>query len=146
MTGLPRRFALLRQVDYTGVLSMGVVAYGIAFADGHVAVRWCTEHPSTSIWTSLDDLLSVHREPDDVTVEWIDTPARDRADSSGRRARRPVPLIANGASNGQPIDANSARSDVAPPAPPRPAAAAHTPGTAHPPGRHRRSRSVEQSI
>lgn len=145
MTGLlPRRFALLRQVDYTGVSSIEVVAYGIAFADGHVAVRWCTEHPSTSIWTSLNDLLSIHRQPDDVTVEWIDTPARDRTETGGRRARRPVSPIANGASNGQPTDA---RSDVAAPAaaPARPSAA-DAPGSAHPPGRHRRPRPVEQPI
>ena len=33
---LPRRFALVRHVDYTGVSGIGVVAYGVQFGDGHV--------------------------------------------------------------------------------------------------------------
>jgi hypothetical protein len=39
---LPRRFALIRHVDYTGVSGIGVVAYGVTFADGQVVLRWCS--------------------------------------------------------------------------------------------------------
>jgi hypothetical protein len=89
---LPRRFALVRHVDYTGVSGVGVVAYGVAFLDGHVILRWSTEHPSTSTWNSIDDLLAVHGHGDATTIEWIDAPQGETeeltAPRGGRRARR----------------------------------------------------------
>ena len=57
---LPRRFALVRHVDYTGVSGIGVVAFGIAFSDGHVVLRWCSSHPATSTWGSLEDMRTEH--------------------------------------------------------------------------------------
>lgn len=70
---LPRRFALVRHVDYTGVSGIGVVAYGVQFGDGHVVLRWRSRHPSTISWASLDDLLTVHGHGDGTTVQWIDS-------------------------------------------------------------------------
>lgn len=89
---LPRRFALIRQVDYSGVSSTGAVAFGVAFADGQLILRWTSRHPATSIWSSLDDLLAVHG-GDETSVEWIDTPYGDIEEiptttSTGRRGRR----------------------------------------------------------
>lgn len=88
---LPRRFALVRHVDYTGVSGVGVVAHGVAFADGHIALRWCSEHPATSIWGSMDDLLAVHGHGQATSVEWIDAPHGELEDlparGAGRRAR-----------------------------------------------------------
>jgi hypothetical protein len=90
---LPRRFALVRHIDYTGVSGVGVVAYGVAFADGQIVLRWCSKHPATSMWTSVDDLLAVHGHGDTTTVEWIDAPHGDieevpSTSGSGRRGRR----------------------------------------------------------
>ncbi|WP_216852795.1 hypothetical protein [Phytoactinopolyspora halotolerans] len=73
----PRRFALVRHVDYTGISGVGVVAYGVVFADGHVALRWCSDHPATSLWNSIDDLIAVHGHGDGTSVQWIDS-ATDR--------------------------------------------------------------------
>jgi hypothetical protein len=97
---LPRRFALVRHVDYTGVSGIGVVAYGIAFSDGHVALRWCSSHPATSIWESLDHMLAVHGHGEATSIQWIDTPVRDLeglpgTSGSGRRARRRAAQPAN---------------------------------------------------
>ncbi|WP_216843613.1 hypothetical protein [Phytoactinopolyspora alkaliphila] len=91
----PRRFALVRHIDYTGVSGVGVVAYGVVFFDGHVALRWCSEYPATSLWNSIDDLLAVHGHGDATSVQWIDD-LGDRLQSAidssraprGRRARR----------------------------------------------------------
>ena len=69
---LPRRFALIRLVDYTGVSGIGVVAYGVTFADGQVVLRWCSNHPATSMWNSMDDMLAVHGHGEATSVEWID--------------------------------------------------------------------------
>lgn len=90
---LPRRFALVRHVDYTGVSGVGVVAFGIAFSDGHVVLRWCSSHPATSTWGSLEDMLAVHGRGEATSIQWIDAPATELEDVPGvsrvgRRARR----------------------------------------------------------
>lgn len=92
-TVLPRRFALVRHIDYTGVSGIGVVAYGIAFSDGHVALRWCSIHPATSLWESLEHMLAVHGHGEATSIQWIDAPLRDLEElpgtsGTGRRARR----------------------------------------------------------
>lgn len=93
---LPRRFALVRHVDYTGVSGVGVVAYGVVFADGHVALRWASAHPATSLWSSVDDLVAVHGHGEATSIEWLD-PAADpfaqpvASRGAGRRARRVQP-------------------------------------------------------
>ncbi|HEX5996698.1 MAG TPA: hypothetical protein VFY84_16275 [Jiangellales bacterium] len=89
---LPRRFALIRHIDYTGVSGIGVVAYGVAFADGQVVLRWCSNHPATSMWSSLDDMLAVHGHGEATSVAWIDAPHGELegfpSTGSGRRGRR----------------------------------------------------------
>jgi hypothetical protein len=92
-TVLPRRFALARHVDYTGVSGVGVVAFGMVFSDGHVVLRWCSSHPATSTWASLEDMLAIHGHGEDTSIQWIDAPARELeevpgASRVGRRARR----------------------------------------------------------
>lgn len=90
---LPRRFALVRHVDYTGVSGIGVVAYGVAFTDGQIVLRWCSTHPATSLWSSIDDLLAVHGHGEATSIEWIDAPHGEVGDvpppkRAGRRAKR----------------------------------------------------------
>ena len=49
---------MVRHSDPSGISGVGLVAYGVQFDDGHVAVRWVSESPSTSLWDSLADLLA----------------------------------------------------------------------------------------
>jgi hypothetical protein len=83
----PRRFALVRHVDYTGVSGVGVVAFGITFSDGHVVLRWCSSHPATSTWDSLEDMLAVHGHGDATSIQWIDAPATTLEDVPGASRR-----------------------------------------------------------
>jgi hypothetical protein len=69
---VPRRFALVRQADPSGVSGTGVVAHGVQFDDGHVVVRWDSDSPSTSLWNSMADLLSVHGHEGATIVQWMD--------------------------------------------------------------------------
>lgn len=47
---------------------------GVVFSDGVVAVRWLTAKRSTSIWNSIDDMLSIHGHPEyDSELIWHDT-------------------------------------------------------------------------
>lgn len=53
-----------------------MVAYGVVFGDGHVALRWTSSYPATSLWNSLDDLMAVHGHGHATSIEWLD-PATD---------------------------------------------------------------------
>ena len=45
-----RAFVLQRDVDDTGVSGTGVVAEGVEFSDGTVALRWATEWPTSVVF------------------------------------------------------------------------------------------------
>jgi hypothetical protein len=55
-----RRFVLDRLEDATGISGTGVVAQGIEFDDGTVAMRWRTSVPSTAVYASLKDVEAIH--------------------------------------------------------------------------------------
>jgi hypothetical protein len=143
-TVLPRRFALVRQVDYTGVSGVGVVAFGIAFSDGHVVLRWCSAHTATSTWNSLEDMLAVHAPGDVTSIQWIDPPASELEDLSnttprGRRARRDAPPTPEPAAVTVTVQDSASNGYQRP---------AGRPDTSLPrqPGRHRRANQVESSV
>jgi hypothetical protein len=134
----PRRFALVRHIDYTGISGIGVVAYGVVFSDGHVALRWCSDHPATSLWNSIDDVLAVHGHGDATSVQWIDDTSdrlQEAAETLGaghrRRARRasredaasfdtrPVDVESESAdTSGQTADVDDQPDEPPPPPPP----------------------------
>lgn len=57
-----RRFHLVREEDETGISGTGVVAEGVVFSDGRVALRWVAhEHTrSTVLWDAVEDVLTIH--------------------------------------------------------------------------------------
>jgi len=57
---IPRTFDLVRYHDVSGVSGEGIVAQGVQFADGSVAVRWHGEHPATAVWGSVESMLAIH--------------------------------------------------------------------------------------
>jgi len=69
---MPRRFAMVRYSDPSGVSGVGLVAYGVQFDDGHVAVRWVSDAPSTSLWDGVADLMAVHGHRGATVLHWID--------------------------------------------------------------------------
>lgn len=91
---MPRRFALVRQSDPSGVSGVGTVAYGVQFDDGHVAVRWVSDSPSTSLWNGVADLLAVHGHHGATIIDWID--AEPNIHPQRRPSAPQVPLEVNG--------------------------------------------------
>lgn len=71
----PRRFALVRNRDVTGVSGTGHVADGICWRDGTVTVRWLGEHPSTVVWPSMASVRHVHGHGGATRVDWLDSDA-----------------------------------------------------------------------
>ena len=55
-----RIFVLIRDADVSGTSGTGVVAEGVVFSDGTVAMRWLTRTRSTALYDNLEDLVEIH--------------------------------------------------------------------------------------
>jgi hypothetical protein len=67
-----RRFHLHRLEDENGKSGKGVVAEGIVFTDGSVALRWMSTTPSTTFFQSLEHLERVHGHDGKTKIIWKD--------------------------------------------------------------------------
>lgn len=67
-----RRFLLNRSEDISGTSGVGIVAEGVRFSDGTVALRWTVELKSTAVYESVDDLIAIHGHDGATTVVWAD--------------------------------------------------------------------------
>lgn len=66
-----RLFVLERDHDVTGVSGTGVVAEGVQFRDGTVALRWLTgEHRSTVMWDSIYSVEKIHGHDGKTRIVW----------------------------------------------------------------------------
>lgn len=68
-----RRFHLLRYVDVTGVSGTGVVAEGVRFSDGSVAIRWAGAFPTTTVWDTIESVIAVHGHEGSTVIDWLDS-------------------------------------------------------------------------
>jgi hypothetical protein len=55
-----KTFQLERDVDVSGVSGTGIVAEGVEFSDGTVAIRWLTQTASVVIYSSFSDAVTIH--------------------------------------------------------------------------------------
>ena len=55
-----REFILWREKDISGTSGEGVVAEGVVFSDGRVAMRWRTEEASTCVYDSIEAVQKIH--------------------------------------------------------------------------------------
>jgi hypothetical protein len=67
-----RRFVLNRSEDISGTSGVGIVAEGVRFSDGTVALRWVTSLVSTAVYESVEDLIAIHGHDGATTVVWAD--------------------------------------------------------------------------
>lgn len=67
-----RPFILRRDEDETGISGTGVVAEGIEFTGGVVALRWLGEWPTSVVFheRGIDSVLHVHGHGGKTRVEW----------------------------------------------------------------------------
>jgi len=67
-----KTFILRRNTDVTGVSGTGVVAEGVVFTDGRVALRWTVgEHRSTVLWDSIDSVRVIHGHDGATEIVWV---------------------------------------------------------------------------
>jgi hypothetical protein len=67
-----KRFKLVRDKDISGVSGTGVVAIGVVFPSHKAVVEWQTVTPSTTIFTSIVDVESIHGHDGATHIEYID--------------------------------------------------------------------------
>lgn len=70
-------FVMRRLVDSTGVSGTGIVAEGCQFSDGRCVIRWVSDHRSTAVYDSVDDLIAIHGHHGATLIEWA-APRRQR--------------------------------------------------------------------
>lgn len=68
-----RCFVLLRYLDRTGVSGTGIVAEGVQFGDGRVAMRWLTNGVhGVVLHESIEDVMRIHGHDGATRVRWLD--------------------------------------------------------------------------
>lgn len=69
-----RRFVLRRLVDVSGVSGTGVVAEGVEFSSGVVALTWLSEWPTSVVFHNrgVDSVEAVHGHGGSTVIEWLD--------------------------------------------------------------------------
>lgn len=69
-----RRFELHRNEDVSGVSGTGVVAWGVEFPDGTVALRWNTDWPTSVVFhdRGVEAVEHVHGHSGATRIVWLD--------------------------------------------------------------------------
>ena len=69
----PRAFLLVRDEDVTGVSGTGVVAEGVQFFDGTVALRWLGEWPTSVVFhdRGIEAVEHVHGHNGATRIVWV---------------------------------------------------------------------------
>ena len=69
-----RAFRLNRPTDVTGVSGTGIVAEGVEFTDGTVALRWIGKNPTSVVFhdNGIESVRTIHGHDGMTQVEFID--------------------------------------------------------------------------
>ena len=69
----PRRFGLYREVDVSGISGTGMVADGVVFPNGWVAIGWRGVHPSLVFWPDLSHVEAINGHGGHTRIVWLDS-------------------------------------------------------------------------
>lgn len=68
-----RRFQLSRSQDITGVSGTGIVAEGVLFSTGWVALTWLTAVNSLVFYPAIEHVRAIHGHDGSTQIVWLDT-------------------------------------------------------------------------
>ena len=72
-TLMPRRFALHRRSDVSGVSGVGLVAFGTVYPGGQTTLAWCSgDVASVTVYASPEQVERIHGHGGTTTLVWID--------------------------------------------------------------------------
>ena len=66
-----KTFELIREIDISGVSGTGIVAEGIIFSDGRIAMRWLTETATTVIFDCIEDVQTIHGHNGSTVIRYV---------------------------------------------------------------------------
>jgi hypothetical protein len=74
MTDQHRRFVLQRDTDVSGVSGTGVVAEGVEFSSGVVALTWLSAWPTSVVFhdRGIESVEAVHGHGGATRIVWLD--------------------------------------------------------------------------
>lgn len=72
MSDKTRRFRLVRNEDVSGISGTGIVAEGVEFVNGMVALSWFSPHACVNVYHSMRTVEELHGHQNRTLVEWID--------------------------------------------------------------------------
>jgi len=67
-----KRFYLQRNEDVSGLSGTGIVAEGIEFINGLVALSWLSPHPGVIVYPSMRQIEELHGHEGKTLVVWVD--------------------------------------------------------------------------
>lgn len=67
-----RRFVLDRRVDSTGTSGTGIVAEGVRFSNGKVALHWLSHLGAVNVYDSIDVCEQLHGHGGNTVLVWVD--------------------------------------------------------------------------
>ena len=70
-----RRFVLNRNHDATGTSGTGIVAEGVVFSCGKVALTWFSHYGAVNNYDSMEVVKVLHGHEGSTQIEWIDAEA-----------------------------------------------------------------------
>jgi hypothetical protein len=66
-----RLFVLNRKTDATGTSGTGIVAEGVCFSNGKVALHWLSHLGAVNVYDSMEVCEVLHGHGGNTTVEWL---------------------------------------------------------------------------
>jgi hypothetical protein len=69
-----KRFELVRHHDVSGVSGTGVVAEGVLFSSGRVALEWTSEWPTSVVFhhRGMEAVEAIHGHGGQTEIRWLD--------------------------------------------------------------------------
>lgn len=67
-----RRFVLDRKHDATGTSGTGIVAEGILFSNGKVALTWFSHYGAVNVYDSMEVVKVLHGHSGSTDIVWVD--------------------------------------------------------------------------
>ncbi|TAL42467.1 MAG: hypothetical protein EPN91_08790 [Salinibacterium sp.] len=69
---IAKLFVLNRKHDHTGTSGTGIVAEGVRFSNGKVALHWLSHLGAVNVYDSMDVCEVLHGHDGNTVVEWKD--------------------------------------------------------------------------
>ena len=79
-----KRFVLNRKKDISGVSGTGIVAEGVQYSNGKIAMQWLSGTPTLETTDSIEAIIRIHGHGGNTEIKWIDDRDKQHFDEDGK--------------------------------------------------------------